>query len=135
MDSSNQMDRVLMRIVSTLLLLMVAASACAGWVRAVVTEDDDVVYIDPATIRRIGNLRRVWVVQDLEKKGPRGERSRKVFWEYDCVARKYRGLSIASYSGPMATEQVLESVDTASGWIEIAPGTADATILGAVCAP
>jgi hypothetical protein len=124
-----------MRVILTFLLLAAAAPAWAGWVKAVVTEDDDVVYIDPATIARIGTLRRVWVVQDLKNKGPRGERSRKVLWEYDCAARKYRGLSIALYSGPMASEQVLESVDTASVWIEIAPDTVDATILGAVCAP
>jgi len=118
-----------------LLLLIAATSAGAGLVRMVVTEDDDVVYIDPATVRKIGSLRRVRVIQDLKKKGPGGEMSRRVFWEYDCVEARYRGLSITSYSGPLGSGQVLGSVDSAGSWVDIAPDTVDAIIFKSVCAP
>lgn len=123
-----------MRVV-LLLLLFAAAPAEAGLVKMVVTKDDDVVYIDPATMRKIGNLRRVRVIQDLRKKGPAGEMSRRVFWEYDCAEARYRGLSMTSYAGPLGSGQVLGSVDTAGSWFDIVPDTIDAIILKTVCAP
>jgi len=118
-----------------LLLLIAATPAGAGLVKMVVTENDDVVYIDPATMRKIGNLRRVRVIQDLSKKGPGGEMSRRVFWEYDCVEARYRGLSATSYAGPLASGQVLKSVETPGSWVDVAPETVDALILKTVCAP
>jgi len=124
-----------MRVMLMLLLLVAATPAAAGLVKMVVTENDDVVYIDPATIRKFGNLRRVRVIQDLSKKGPGGEMSRRVFWEYDCVEARYRGLAATSYAGPLASGQVLKSVEIPGDWVDVAPETVDALILKTVCAP
>jgi hypothetical protein len=72
-----------------LLLVVVAAPACAEWVKAgeagIATY-----YIDPATIRKNGNFSRVSQVHDFEDRQKGGEMSRQGLMEYDCKEGRYR---------------------------------------------
>lgn len=110
-----------------------AAPARAEWVK-VEEFVDVVIYIDPATISKIGHHRRVWEIQDLKQKGPNGEMSRRALWEHDCVERRNKGLAGSTHSGPMATGQVLFSTTAPGEWKYIAPDTASAHIHRIVCA-
>lgn len=124
----------MMRVVLTLLLMVATAPAWADWMK-VDESDNQVVYIDPATIRKDGHLRRVWEIINLKQKGPDGLESMRGYLELDCAEEKRRLLSITAHSGPMASEGLLWSQHTNSEWHYIAPNTAATTILRIVCVP
>ena len=122
-----------MRIILCFLFALVATPALAEWEK--MAENDDIAYyIDPATTRKDGNLRRVWTVQDLKQKGKNGEMSRRALVEYDCKEERSRTLSYSLYSEPMSGGQKLISNDYYSRWMALQGGTDDTISLKFVCA-
>ena len=122
-----------MRLILTLLLTLAAAPAWAEWVK--VSETDEVTfYIDPATIRKDGNLRRVWEIQDLKKRDKGGVMSRRGLFEYDCKDERDRVLSFSAHSDPMAGGKVLFSLNEPDKWDYIPPRTVSQTRMQFVCA-
>ena len=116
-----------------LALLLVTGSAWAEWVRVSGNDAADI-YIDPATIRIDGGLRRVWEVQDLKQRHKDGELSRRTRNEYDCKQERYKTLSISEHSGPMASGTTLISGIPNSSWRDIPPGSIGEAVLKIVCA-
>ena len=49
------------------LMLLATSPAWAEWVKVYETSNGDTFYIEPATIRKDGNLRKVWVLISLKK--------------------------------------------------------------------
>lgn len=74
-------------------------------------------YFDPVTIRKYGNLRSVWELEDLKQRDKQGVMLRRSLFEYDCKKERSRLLSFSShseletkdtgYSEPMAGGNVL----------------------------
>lgn len=122
-----------MRLVLCLLLTFAAAPAWAEWVEVSET-DNSIYYIDPATIRKDGNLRRVWTIQDLKQRHKDGEMSRRGLYEYDCKEERFRILSISEHSDPMARGKTLFSDSEPGKWIHTPPETPSQTMLRIVCA-
>lgn len=122
-----------MRLVLCLLLALAAAPAWAEWVK-VSEHTESFFYIDPATIRRDGNLRRVWEIQDLKKRHKEGEMSMRNLSEYDCKEERTRILSITGHSDPMAGGKTLFSESGPGKWDDIAPGTVSQKMMRIVCA-
>lgn len=128
-----------------LLLLMAALPARAEWVKVATTEKGffsafsrgATYYIDPSTIVRDGNIRRVWEIQDLGDKGPKGERSILAQVEYDCVDRRMRTLKATGKSARMARGEIIQLNVFSDEWIALRPGKDDEAtlkILETVCA-
>jgi hypothetical protein len=113
--------------------LLAATPAKAEWVLFTETSRS-VVYLDPATLHKEGNLRSVSVLTDLKTQGPSGQRSMRTLYEYDCGKKQSRGLSISSHSGPMATGDIIARYDAPDAWSDVLPGTASESILRFVCA-
>jgi hypothetical protein len=135
-----------MRVVLTLLLISAAAPAWADWVKMGQTEktvlyvmsDKTVFYIDPSTVTKDGNLRKVWEIHDLSDKGPLGERSILIQVEYDCAEKLMRPLHASAKSRPMAQGEILKVEAPAEDWITLRPGKDGdifLKILNIVCAP
>jgi hypothetical protein len=135
-----------MRAVLILLLFFAAAPALADWVRIGQTEktvlyvmsDKTVFYIDPSTVTKDGNLRKVWEIHDLSDKGPLGERSILIQVEYDCAEKLMRPLHASAKSRPMAQGEILKVEAPAEDWITLRPGKDGdifLKILNTVCAP
>ena len=114
-------------------LMMLAGSSWAEWVRYEETEKT-IFYYDPATIRKEGDLRRVWVLLDSRKRNDKGDMSSRVRFEYDCKKERYRFLGFSSHAEPMAGGEVLLMGGEDNNWMAIAPNTVDETILKIVCA-
>ena len=122
-----------MRVVLAALLLLASTPACAEWVR-LDANDARVVYIDPATIVKDDNFRRVSQMQDLKAPTPNGERSMRSLVEFDCRELRWRALSLFTHSGPKLTGTIIFGATPAPGeWSSVAPGTLAETILGHVC--
>lgn len=115
-----------------LALLLVTSSAWAGWVQVTQTDSSDF-YIDPETIRRDGNLVRVWQIAELKQRDKDGELSRRSRMEYDCKQERRRSLSLSTHSEPMAGGKTLESFTPDGSWREIPPDSAGSDILKIVC--
>ncbi len=90
-------------------------------------------YLDPATIRKDGNLRRVSVGQDRKRRGTDGEMSVRGFYVFDCKDGRFRVLSASWHSEPMGGGKTLSSESDPGEWNSIAPGTANKAMLNFVC--
>jgi len=114
-------------------LMMLASSAWAEWV--MYHKDESITfYFDPATIRKDGNIRRVWVLQDLSKRQDGGVMSRRIRHEYDCKQERFRHLGFSAHSEPMAGGELLVMGDEHKVWTDVPPSTAIEIILNIVCA-
>ena len=117
------------KIIITCLLATSLASAMAEWTQVYKTYNANF-YIDYETIRKDGNLRKVWVIQDLNKRYKDGEMSRRDYLEFDCKNESRRTLDSSTHAGKMARGETLSSGNTGlQGWIPIPPDTAIETIL------
>jgi len=114
-------------------LMMLTGSAWAEWVMYEKTESSTS-YYDPATIRKDGNMRRVWQLNDLRERNTSGVMSRRIRQELDCKQESYRILAFLSHSEPMAGGTILESADEQKIWRAIPPNTVAEALLKIVCA-
>ena len=96
-------------------VLIPTAPAMAEWVK-IGTSNLAVHYIDPSTVRKDGNLRQVWLMQDMVETDPDGVRSVRALQELNCANGRYRYLSVTAYSGPMAGGHVVVEHGMRDGW-------------------
>lgn len=116
-----------------LVLAVISSGAWADWLRMGENEEDVVFYVDPATIRRNGSLRRVWIIHDLKARDKNGAMSIRLFSEYDCKEERVRILTVTAHAGPMASGSILASAGNGD-WEYSAPGTGNAYVLKYLCA-
>jgi hypothetical protein len=111
-----------------------AASAFAEWTK-VGEVDEGSTYIEYKTIRKDGNLRMIWQIQDLKQRHKDGEMSRRARYQYDCKNDRSRFLSMTAHSESMGKGLLLAGPIKGSGqWYEIAPNTTTEEVLKIVCA-
>ena len=119
----------------TLLLIAIflTGSAWADWAR-ISGNAELTYYIDPATIRKDGNLRKVWSLLDRKEPDEKSaELSTRTRQEYDCKEERYRFLNMTEHSGQMATGNTLKSINTPSEWWDVPPKSMVEIVLKAVC--
>ena len=117
-------------------LMMLAGSAWAEWVPVASAMDDSTkMFIDPATIRREGTLRKYWKLLDkkvLDKSGDTSSRTRE---ELDCKQERFRITSLTTFSGSMLTGDITGNYNYPdAGWSDIPPGTMVEIVMKYVCA-
>ena len=115
------------------MLMLPSISAWSAW-DAVYETKTAVHYIDPSTVQKDGQLRRVLTLQDLRQRGERGELSMRALMEYDCNAKRVRVVSAAAHRGQMATGDISARVSKPAEWIPIANESSFNTTLRYVCA-
>jgi len=124
-----------MRVFICLFIFLVAAPAQAEWVKTWESKTSGTItYFDPETIRKDGNLRKVWILQELRVKGRGyGEMSRRALWEYNCPEEQFRSLQISFHTDPMAKGSRLLTDNKPSDWQHIPPNTGGAILFNLVC--
>lgn len=122
------MKKLLMTLLASLLL---NGSAWAEWVK-ISEHGNGVFYIDPTTLRKDDNLRRIWRITDLKKpfEGAQSFRSRV---EYDCKNERSKMLYFSSHSAPMAGGETLGSNNREDEWEAVPPNTVSEDVLKFVC--
>jgi hypothetical protein len=107
------------------MLLLGSGLAYAEWVR--LTEADGMtVHFDPDTIRRNGNLVKIWLLYDYKTAITTGRDtvfSTKMQSEYDCIGERVRTNAIFEIAGNMGKGKVVSSSLAGGQWIPIAPET------------
>jgi len=123
-----------MRVITTMLVLLLSAgSTWAEWEKVLDGSDGTEFYIDPTTIRREGNLRRVWEMENLKSRYKDGELSRRSRLEIDCKQERYRFISRSTHSGAKLAGDTLSNSENLSWGGEIPPDTPFFAIMKKVC--
>ncbi len=123
-----------MRIEGVILAPLILLSGIAWSAWDVVYETKTAVhYIEPATVQKDGQLRRVSTLQDLRQRGERGELSMRAVMEYDCSKNRVRVMSATAHRGQMGSGEITARVTKPAEWIAIAPESAFNTTLRYVC--
>jgi len=119
-----------------MLLAVVSGSAVAGWVE-VGGNETATTYADPTTIRKAGNMVKMWQLIDYTKargiEGIKPYLSAKAQHEYDCKQERTRTLSISLHSGNMGEGDVLGTSTDTGKWRPVSPDTLVETLLGFAC--
>jgi hypothetical protein len=119
-----------------MLLAVVSSSAAAEWITAVITENITT-YADPATIRRAGDMVKMWHLYDYKTvRAPDGIKpymSIRVQAEYDCKEVRARLLSGFFHSGNMAGGEIVYIGSDPGTWTPIPPNTIMETLWKIAC--
>jgi hypothetical protein len=128
-----------MKLLIATLLAVFSTGAMAEWTYLTSSEDNaSAVYIDKTTIRKRGNVAKMWELADHKapKKQSDGESylSDKMLYEHDCVEIRHRLLALTSFSGNMGSGQIIfnHQYDNRR-WDDIAPGSIGMASWKAAC--
>ena len=114
------------RLLLGLMLLLTATTVMAEWT-LVGSTHNYIQYVDRTTIRRNGNLVKMWDLRDYTKvKTVSGVSflSSKTQSEYDCKEEMRRDLAFTWFSGQMGNGNVIYSNGNSSDeWAPIGPGS------------
>jgi hypothetical protein len=106
------------------LLVLNSGPAYAEWVGFGTGGNDLTVYIDPETVRRQGDLVKMWIMFDRKTAETRyGEPylSYRTQIQFDCTEERSRFLASTRFSGNMLTGVVVSSQTGESEWTPVAP--------------
>ena len=124
------------RLLLGLMVLMTAGTASAEWTQSG-GNDQFIHYVDRATIRRNGNLVKMWDLADFKtvQKSAAGESylSNKIQTEYDCKEEKSRSLAFTWFSGKMGSGKVVYSDSFPGKWSPISPGSVGEALWKIAC--
>ena len=121
-------------LLTTLLSILCSGPACAEWLGF--GKDDRlgaVVYVDPDTIRRKGDLAKMWSLSDYKTGSSDGSLSTKAQIEYDCTEERMRVLAMMGFSGNMGSGTLVSFNSTEGVWIPLAPDSAGYAIWKFAC--
>jgi hypothetical protein len=119
-----------------ILLLLSSGPAYAVWVLVNATDPGMTVYADPDTIRRKGELVKMWSLYDFKTEqyvlgvlllSSKGQ------IEYDCAGERLRGLAVAEFSGNMGKGTVVYTDSSEGKWVPVAPGGVDLALWTVAC--
>lgn len=119
---------------ATAFLLVLAGNAWAEWT-FVDTNKEVTMYADTATIRRYGNIVKMWVLVDYSAPKLIAERIRSSamqFDEFDCKEMRTRTLQFTSYKGNFGKGEVVSS-GTETPWSFVSPGSLGESSLKVAC--
>lgn len=124
------------RLILIILLFLSSGPAYAEWVSIDKTDDGMTVYADLDTIRRNGDLVKMWHLYDNNKIQTKvGD----TYWsvkrqtEYDCAEGRSRMLAVTSFSGNMGRGNVVFSDSDEQKWEPVQPGSVDQILWRFAC--
>ena len=123
-----------------LLLTVMVLSSGPVYAEWVLTSGDDesglTVYVDPDSIRRKGNIAKMWQLYDYKTvQTVAGDSllSIKRYNEFDCTEERTRMLAYTWFSGNMATGKVVYSTPDEQQWEPVVPRTINRTLWKVAC--
>jgi len=117
----------------TALLMLAAPQALGEWRQYGSNSQGTVFYIDFASLRKNGDFRTVWELQDF-KAPVMSALSVRILMEYDCTKKRNRALSMSAFSGHMATGKIIVTAPLKEDrWNSVRPNSVFANALLIVC--
>ena len=127
------------RLLLGLMLLATAGAAGAGWTDVGSTgdgTDDFIHYVDRATIRKSGNLVKMWNLKNYKTVRTLAGYSLLSMMtqeEYDCMEEKRRLLAFTWFDGQMGNGKVVVTDSDTGKWSPIRPGSIAETMFEVAC--
>jgi len=113
------------RLILIMLLVLSCGPVYAEWVEVSANKKAGVIaYADPGTIRRNGDVVKMWSLFDLhttQTVGGNSYLSIKALQKYDCAEDRSRALAHTKFSGNMAQGKVVYSNSYEGTWAPVAP--------------
>jgi hypothetical protein len=121
------------RLMLAVAALTFSASATAQWIQIGETHDT-VLFHALDTLRKEGNLRRVWEIQDFKSDvfGD-GVRSLRYQSEYDCMGGRLRVLYLQAFKSQMATGEALNVPFNGKDWVPVPANSIASISLKVAC--
>ena len=114
-------------------LTTISFNALADWVQLTQTQTNSF-YYDPTTIKKVGNLIRVWELIDNVTPNKIGSLSSRMLTEMDCSGNQSRTIEYTYHTGHMATGEINYMNSTISQWFQAPPNTVQQQQLKFYCA-
>lgn len=117
------------------LLTVMSGSAMAEWVKVDIGENNNG-YADLATIRKNGDMVKMWILFDfktVQKPGAKPFMSIKRQEEYDCKEEQSRTLFSSHYSKNMAYGETVYTFSEPDKWTPVSPGSVGESFLQIAC--
>jgi surface-adhesin protein E len=117
-------------------LVLSSGPACAEWVAIGSTDDGMTAYGDPDTIRRKGEMVKMWSLFDFQiMQYVEGipSLSKKGESEYDCAEERLRLLALVEYSGNMGKGNVVYTGSIEQPWKPVVPRSVDQGLWKLAC--
>jgi Surface-adhesin protein E len=95
-----------------------------------------VFYVDFDTMRRKGDLVKMWQLFDfktVQTKSNHSFLSSRMQSEYDCVEERTRLLALTSFSGNMGKGNIVGNITGEQKWRPVAPGSVDKALWEVAC--
>lgn len=96
-------------------LMSISVNAIAGWVEITKTQTNSF-YYDPTTMKRTGNIIRVWRLRDNISPIKNGAYSSRMLVEVDCDSGQQRTIEYSYHTGHMGDGEIIERNTTVSQW-------------------
>lgn len=96
--------KAMRKFILMLLLAVMSSNAMAEWTLMEDTKTDAKTYFDPATIEKVGNNSKIWMLLDYKapfQEGTFKVSSAKYYVEFNCIEEAARLLGMIEYSGSM----------------------------------
>jgi len=117
------------KLILTMVLAGLSHSAMAEWTRIYINNDNSVWYVELATIKKNGDLVRMWVLRDDDPITKQNNMaSIKTEDEYNCRKKTYRSIiNFVGYSGNIGSGDVIRKFNADADFEPIEPGTLSET--------
>lgn len=117
-------------------LVVMSGNAAAEWV-SVSAGDKATIYADPATVRRNGNMVKMWTLVDYKQAQRLTDAkpflSTKAQDEYDCKEEQRRLVYITDFSEHMGNGEVGVSTHGDGEWTPVTPGSVTEVLWKLAC--
>lgn len=120
-----------------LLLAVAMAATTPAWGHWTAFGEDGknaVWYVDPTSIRTVGELRQVWAMKDMTQPVIDFDLSMQFLYEVDCQGRRQRLLQYQAFRGRMGEGEPTRGGMVFGDWAAVPPGTVGRRIISAACA-
>ena len=124
------------RLLLITLLVLSSGPAYAEWVLVTASEDGTNIYVDLATIRRKGDLVRMWELIDYKTTQTSSYESflsTKAQSEYDCPGERKRSVAFVNHSDNMGNGKVTSHDSDEGKWYPVVPGSLGQALWKYVC--
>lgn len=125
------------RLLLMIFLVLISGPAYAEWVSVGESDLGATVYVDRDTIRRNGNLVKMWELYDfktVQTVAGKSLLSSKSQRQYDCTEERHRLLTFMDFSGNMGRGNVVYSNSVEDNWEPVAPETVGQSLWEVACA-
>jgi hypothetical protein len=125
------------RLLLITLLLLSSRPAYAEWVSVSANNSGETVYVDPGTIRRTGDMVKMWALYDfktIQTVLDTSFLSRESQREYDCVEERTRRIALTYFTGNMGSGTVVYSDADEQKWEPVQPQSVAQSLWKVACA-